>query len=231
LWARWPNFRLREFSPAHIAFVFPILSHANAVQAYRSGVDTFSNIPDGGLFKTALFTYWFICLVVGTSINLVFTTKYVRRLRQWTKVDIGDEEEPAAPSATIVHEMLVESDVHETMSNHTLVSPALLQANEAGSLVRVRRGSRDWRLHGPYVRTRKVTALGFDFMMSEFELREERAELLALVARNAPRTRTRTLSIPMMMKLKGKDGRDLYGTFGGGATPQQSSHKRSSTLL
>jgi hypothetical protein len=149
--------------------------------------------------------------------------------------DEEGEEEPAAPAETMMHEMMLEGNVHETMSNHTLVSPALLQANEAGSLVRVKRGGHNWRLHGPFVRTRNVTALGFDFIMSEMELRQERAELLDWVAKNAPRTRSRTLSIPIMMKLKDreledKDGRDVYGTFSG-AEADERGHKRASTLL
>jgi hypothetical protein len=221
------------------AFVFPLLSHTNAVQAYRSGVDTFSTIPDGSPFKIALFSYWVVCLVAGTALNLFFTAKYVRKLRKWTKVDSDEENEEqlADPAETMMHEMLLESNVHETMSNHTLVSPALLQANEAGSLVRVKRGGHNWRRHGPFVRTRNVTALGFDFIMSEMELRQERAELLDWVAKNAPRTRSRTLSIPIMMKLKDKgdfavDGRDgeVYGSFSG-AEADERGHKRASTLL
>lgn len=229
LWARWPKFRLKEFSPAHVAFVFPLLSHTNAVQAYRSGVDSFSDIPDDSSFKIALYIYWCLLLVVGTIVNLVFTVKYVRRLPQWTKVDIAHEEEPVSASETMVHEMLLESGVHETMSKQ-LVSPALLQANETGGLVRVRRGSEDWRIHGPFVRTRNVRALGFDLIMSESELRQERDELLDWVAKNAPRKRSRTLSIPMMMKLKGKDGKDMYGTFMDD-TASTLGHKRANTLV
>lgn len=66
LWVRWPKFREKPFSPAHMAFVFPILSHTNAVQAYRSGVDSFAGIPDGNSFKIALFSYWVILLIGGT---------------------------------------------------------------------------------------------------------------------------------------------------------------------
>lgn len=256
LYARWPKFSQHQFSPAHIAFVFPILSHTNAVQAYRSGVDAFSTFPPGSPFKIVLYSYWCVCLVVGTTVNLIFTYKYVKRLPKWTKINVTDEEEeepPLAPNETMVHEMLVESNVHETMTSQ-FVSPAVLQANEAGQLVRVRRGSVDWTIHGPYVRTRKVTALGFDLIMSEMELRQERAELLDWVAKNKPRSRSKTLSIPMMMKLTSKyDGMDIYGTFGedvavalleqgrggsggggGGAgnnNPLQLTHSRSKTML
>jgi len=107
------------------------------------------------------------------------------------------------------------------------VSPAVLQANEAGTLVRVRRGTEDYRIHGPYVRTRQVTALGFDPTLDDAELRQERAALLDWVARIPPRTRHRTLSIPMMMKLKNERGEGIYGSFQG--APDKS-HKRSKTM-
>jgi hypothetical protein len=215
LYTRWSQFSQREFSPAHVAFVFPILSHTNAVQAYRSAVNTFSTVPAGSPFKIVLYSYWCVCLVVGTTVNLIFTYKYIKRLPKWTKINVTDEEEPPlAPNETMVYEMLVESNVHETMTSQ-FVSPAVLQANEAGQLVRVRRGSVDWSMHGPYVRTRRVTAFGFDLKMSELELRQERAELLDWVAKNKPRSRSKTLSIPMMMKLTSKyNGMDIYGTFG-----------------
>jgi Voltage-dependent anion channel len=214
LYARWPKFSKHEFSPAHVAFVFPLLSHTNAVQAYRSGINAFSTFPNGGSFKIALYAYWCVCLFAGSIMNLIFTYKYVKCLPKWTKISISDEEPPVAPNETMVHEMLVESNVHETMTSQ-FVSPAVLQANEAGQLMRVRRGTADWMEHGPYVRTRRVTAVGFDLIMSEMELRQERANLLQWVATNKPRCRTRTLSIPMMMRLSSKyDGRDIYGTFG-----------------
>ena len=233
LYARWPKFRHKEFSPAHMAFVFPLLSHTNAVQAYRAGVDSFSNIPVGSPFKIALFTYWFVCLIVGTAVNLIFTAKYVRRLPKWTKVEVGDNESiPVAPSDTIMHEMLEESGVHETMQQ-PLVNAAVLQANEAGSLVRVARGTPDWRAHGSdFVRTRKTPALGFDLVMSEAELRQEQAELLDWVAKNAPKRRKRTVSIPQMMKLF--EGRAVYGSMESTVeanTMTGKGHQRSSTIV
>lgn len=108
------------------------------------------------------------------------------------------------------------------------VSPAVLQANEAGALIRVRRGTEDFERFGPYRRTRQVKALGFDPTMNDAELRQERAALLDWVARNAPRTRNRTLSIPMMMKLKDKNGLDLYGITEGGENERK--HSRSQTM-
>jgi hypothetical protein len=216
LYTRWPQFSKKEFSPAHVAFIFPILSHTNAVQAYRSGVDSFSTMPVGSPFKVSLFTYWFSCLVIGTILNFIFTYKYVVRLPKWTTVDIafrGDEEPPPSPDHTIVHGMLNEGNGAHECLNQTFTSPAVLQANEAGALVRVRRGTEDYDNYGPYVRTRHVTALGFDLTLTEEELRRERAELLDWVAKNAPRTRNRTMSIPQMFKLRAEGDAGAYGTF------------------
>lgn len=242
LWTRWPQFKLKAFSPAHMAFIFPILSHTNAVQAYRAGFDSFSNDPPGSPFRVILYCYWLTCLVIGTILNLVFTYNYVSRLPKWTKISealfLGDTDEiPPSPSHTLVHEMMSVGSYmtpergrrrrnsgipHEILGNFT--SPAVLQANEAGALIRVRRGTEDYEHYGPYVRTRNVSSLGFDLTMTSEELRQEHAELLHWVATNAPRTRHRTLSIPQMFKLRSSDGDDeeagghhgtknIYGTF------------------
>jgi hypothetical protein len=71
------------------------------------------------------------------------------------------------------------------------VSPAILQANETGTLVLTRdeQGVK-------YVRTRKVTALGFEPIMDTIEVDLEREFLLDWVGKNAPRRRHRTLSVP-----------------------------------
>lgn len=63
LWARWPSFKHKNFSPAHMAFVFPLLSHTNAIQAYRAGVDTFAGIPEGSPFKIVV-SYLCYCLML-----------------------------------------------------------------------------------------------------------------------------------------------------------------------
>ena len=213
LYTRWPAFKNKPFSPAHVAFCFPTLSHTNAVQAYRASLISLSPMPPGSLFKKVLFVYWCFFLVVGTILNTVFTIKYILRIPEWTKPDLSGEEAPPAPAHTIVHEMMDETGAHETI-RQPFVSPAVLEASEAGVLVRVKRGTEDYRRHGPFVRTRNITSLGFDLMLSELELREERARLLDWVAKNAPRKRNRTMSVPGVMHLRNKkDGGDVYGTF------------------
>lgn len=72
------------------------------------------------------------------------------------------------------------------------VSPAILQANETGALVLARNSQGDQ----VYRRTRKVTALGFEPIMTELQMDIERDLLLEWVARNPPRRRHRTLSVP-----------------------------------
>ena len=116
-------------------------------------------------------------------------------------------------------------DAREVL-DQPFVSPAVLQANETGTLVRLRRGTEDYRRHGPYVRTHHVTGLSFDPMLTEEELREERTRLLDWVARNAPRTRNQTLSIPAVFKLKNKDGQGIYGSLGN----RNPGHRRNQTM-
>jgi hypothetical protein len=230
--SRWDAFRKKPFSPAHVAFCFPTLSHTNAVQAYRGAVNALSRSPPDSPFKVGLYWYWVAFLLGGTVLNLVFTYMYVRRLPQWTKLDRAGEDEPPAPEDTFVHEMLDGRGAHE-LFDQPFMSPAVLQANEAGALIRVRRGTEDFRIHGPYVRTRKVTALGFDPTMDDDELRRERAELLDWVAKNAPRTRNRTMSNPLILRARGGPDNDggaldiIYGTFGSRSGGGR--HKRSVT--
>jgi len=224
---RWESFRKKPFSPAHVAFCFPVLSHTNAVQAYRGAVNAYSSYPEGGKLKSLIYSYWMIFLLGGTLLNFIFTFKYVRRLPQWTKLNTAGENQPPAPKDTFVHEMLDGSGVHELL-HQPFVNPAVLEANEAGALVRVRRGTEDYKVHGPYVRTRRITSLGFDLMMDDEELRRERAQLLDWVANNAPRARNRTMSNPAI--LQGGESNTLlpnsaYGTF----EASSGRHKRSVT--
>lgn len=226
LWTRWETLTQKPFSPAHLAFGFPTLSHTNAVQAYRSSINAFSSIPRNGSFHMTLYTYWITCLIVGSVVNLVLSYKALVRLPLWTNISITGEDEPPNPSETIMSEML--KDAHEVL-DQPFVSPAVLQANETGTLIRVRRGTEEYRRHGPYIRTRHVASFGFDPTLSLDELRDERARLFDWVARNAPRTRNRTLSIPLFMKLKDKGGQGIYGTFGESELSGQR-HRRSQTM-
>ena len=73
-------------------------------------------------------------LLAGTTVNRIFTYKFVSRLPQWTKVDISGEEAPPAPYETMTHEMLDDRGAHESMFRQQFVSPAVLEANEAGAM-------------------------------------------------------------------------------------------------
>ena len=93
--------------------------------------------------------------------------------------------------------------------------------------MRVRRGTEAYREHGKYIRTRHVTAYGFDLVMTDDELRQERAELLDWVAKNKARPRHKTLSIPHYFKLVPARGQN-YGSIEE-ASPSDS-HRRTQTL-
>jgi hypothetical protein len=231
LWVRWPEFKLKPFSPAHAAFVFPVLSHTNAIQAYRRVVIGFS--LETTTYHRIITGYWLFCLVGGTILNIIFTSKYVSRLPKWTNFDTASEEvsgdespvhPPPEPDETIVHELWAGTRTHEAL-REPFSNPAVLQANEAGILVRRRRGTEDYFHKGPYVRSRNIPSIGFDPILTQEELRKERAELLDWVAKKNPRQRNKTMSIP-------------YGTFlvGGETHSQiqpnlQSSHRRTQTDL
>eukprot|EP00529_Nitzschia_sp_RCC80_P011320 CAMPEP_0113521452 /NCGR_PEP_ID=MMETSP0014_2-20120614/44648_1 /TAXON_ID=2857 /ORGANISM="Nitzschia sp." /LENGTH=615 /DNA_ID=CAMNT_0000419413 /DNA_START=470 /DNA_END=2315 /DNA_ORIENTATION=+ /assembly_acc=CAM_ASM_000159 len=210
---RWDEFKLKPFSPAHAAFVFPVLSHTNAIQSYRRVVIGFALQPS--LYHTVITAYWILCLVGGTLLNFIFTTKYANRLPKWTNFDQklaedveGDDESlqvsPPDPDDTIVHELWADTTAHEAL-REKFSNPAVLQANEAGILVRRRRGTEDYYQKGPYARSRNVPSIGFDPTLSLEELRKERAELLDWVVKNNPRQRHKTMSIPAI---------GGYGTFG-----------------
>ena len=182
---RWNTIVNKPFSPAHAAFVFPCLSHANAIQAYRGAVDAFSTIPPGSAFKKILFCYWMVFLVGGTIVCFVFSIKFFRRLPMWTLFQVeGADKEPPAPNETHIADVV---SIGERWRNQKYTSPAVLQANETGGLVRRRRGTQDGR--GAFVRTRNLTALGFDPALSLAELENEIEILLAEVERNPPRPR------------------------------------------
>ncbi len=185
LWVRWDVIRSKSFSPAHAAFPFPLLAHVNAIQAYRSAVDTFSTPSES--FKRILYAYWLFMLLVGTCLTVVITCLFLYYLPIWTYVDVTDEVEPPAPNETVMAE-IINKGFFEGFQQR-FVSPAVLQANETGALVRDASS-------GNYVRTRRIAALGFNPTMSWSEMNEARETLLDWVYKNPPRHRHNTLSVP-----------------------------------
>jgi len=190
LLVRWKDFRKLPFSPAHAAFCVPTLSHANAIQAYRAAVNSFSDLPAGHWFKECLYAYWVTVLIGGTIVTVLISTKFLACLPAWTHIDTEGEIEPPAPYETAMTSSNLIS-TGETLVQ-PFVSPAILQANETGTLVL----SRNDRGHQVYKRTRKVTALGFEPIMSELQMDIERELLLDWVGKHPPRRRHRTLSVP-----------------------------------
>jgi hypothetical protein len=197
---RWSEFRKLQFSPAHIAFCVPTLSHANAVQAYRASVNSFSTLPKDSPFRIFLWWYWIIVLMAGTTLTFTIAGKFLWKLPEWTHIDTEGEIEPPAPykTAMTLSNMI---STRETMVQ-SFVSPAVLQANETGALIY----SRDEQGNQQYVRSRKVTALGFEPMMNVIDMEREREVLLQWVGQHR---RHRTLSVP---------GIDfIYATVGSGS--------------
>ena len=191
LWMRWTEFRKKEFSPAHAAFCFPVLSHANAIQAYRGAIYSFSDIHPRTWRMLILYTYWVTVLVAGTIATIYITAKYLYCLPRWTNLDLEGEEEPPPPDETILHRHNMVT-AGETL-RQPFVSPAVLQSNETGILV-LTRDSEDGRQ--TYKRTRRLPALGFEPTMNWSEMERERDVLLKWVGENSPRRRRRTLSVP-----------------------------------
>ena len=189
---------------AHAAFCFPTLAHTNAIQAYRSALNTFSDLSQASPFKVCLYIYWVMMLSLGTIATAVITAKFFYMLPTWTNIDVSNEEEPPAPyetSFTLQHMIATGETLQQSF-----VSPAILQANETGALVMVPRGSG----RGRYIRTRQLTALGFEPTMNLTEMNREREVLLDWVGKHPPRRRTQTLSVP------GVDFNYGYGDFGRG---------------
>jgi hypothetical protein len=77
LWVRWNDFKKLPFSPAHAAFCVPTLSHANAIQAYRGSLDSFSTLPAGSPFRVCLYTYWVLVLAAGTIVTCWISVKFL----------------------------------------------------------------------------------------------------------------------------------------------------------
>lgn len=188
---RWGDFKKRNFSPAHAAFCFPTLSHANAIQAYRAAINSFSKVPLGSGLKITLYIYWVVVLAVGTILTIWITIKFFWNLPNWTNIDVEDEREPPAPYET---SMILNNVIANGESLvQPFVSPAVLQANETGALVKVRgEGGRQ-----KFVRTRKIPALGFEPTMGWDEMERERELLMEWVGKHPPRRRhNSSLSVP-----------------------------------
>eukprot|EP00934_Nitzschia_sp_Nitz4_P006878 Nitzschia sp. Nitz4//scaffold17_size182527//147575//151746//NITZ4_001877-RA/size182527-snap-gene-0.302-mRNA-1//-1//CDS//3329539409//6868//frame0 len=226
LYGRWGEFYKREFSPAHAAFCFPVLSHANALQAYRGAIISFSDIHPHSWRMIILYSYWFGVLLSGTVATVWITARFLLCLPKWTNLDLSDEEEPPKPSETIL-QMRDLLTAGETM-NQPFVSPAVLQANETGALVLASSGPDGARR---YVRTRRLRALGFEPTMEWSEMQEERELLLEWVGKNPPKRRHRTLSVPGVDFSYGAGfGTGNSGVYGSmSASPQTLPRRRADT--
>mmetsp|Transcript_48736 Transcript_48736/g.117904 ORF Transcript_48736/g.117904 Transcript_48736/m.117904 type:complete len:1355 (-) Transcript_48736:1567-5631(-) len=225
---RWADFSKRKFSPAHAAFAFPTLSHANAIQAYRGAVMSFAGIPSRTWPFFILDAYWLVVLIGGTVATFWICGKFLYHLPEWTAPDLMDEEEPPAPYDTLLSQKdMVTVGDHLTQP---FVSAAIIQANETGALI-MARNRRDGTIR--YVRTRRVGALGFEPTMNWSEMQEEAEVLLEWVGKHPPRRRHRTLSVPGIDFSYGASaqpfGTGNIGVYGTMSSDQQA-HNRNMTL-
>ncbi len=206
--ARWDSFSKKSFSPAHAAFCFPTLAHTNAIQNYRSAILGFSELQLNRTFMKAINIYWIIFLCGSTIATVIISAKFFYMLPSWTEVDVDGEIEPPAPNETQMANVILAGQTFR----QDFVSPAVLQANEVGALIRVpgRTGER-----AQYKRTRRVTALGFEPIMELMELNAEREALLNWVRDNPPRQRKRTLSVPGITSNIANFGSNNQGIYNG----------------
>mmetsp|Transcript_20862 Transcript_20862/g.25828 ORF Transcript_20862/g.25828 Transcript_20862/m.25828 type:complete len:503 (+) Transcript_20862:503-2011(+) len=200
---RWKDFRDKEFSPAHASFCAPLLSHVNAVQAYRGVVNKFgTRVPSGGALKLLLYNYWLLTLIIGTVLTFCITYEFVRRVPEWVNPEIDDDEIPPEPNETLIAKIITEGSAQDQIVQ-PYTSAAILQANETGTLLRVMRGHEDELGGRRYVRSRRVPSMGFDPTLNWRELDLERELMLDYVMNHAPRSRSRTLSFPHLFGGRG----------------------------
>lgn len=146
---------------------------------------SFSTLRPNHPYLIFVLSYWFFFLFCGSVLSLYVVTKYFSSLGKWVQPDLEDEEEPPAPNETLMSELI--STTGDEM-RQVLISPAVLQANETGLLIKLK--------NDEYRRTRRIPALGFTPALNWSEMQRERELLLDYVAKNPPRQRQRTLSVP-----------------------------------
>ena len=151
---------------------------------------SFSDLPSDCTLLMGLYTYWIAALLIGTCVTLYVSSRFLICLPKWTHLDLEGEIEPPAPYETAMALTNMVSTGDAVVQ--PFVSPAILQANETGTLVL----TRDAAGKQKYLRTRKVTASGFEPIMGFIEMERERELLLDWVGKHAPRRRHRTLSVP-----------------------------------
>ena len=211
---RWKKFREKEFSPAHIGFCAPLVSHANAMQAYRAALNKFSvTPPDIPPMASLLFSvhcdgHASFFLLISSFLRLhahMFNRFQIWLYRYWTLSLI---------SGTVLIVIMtwkffiflpkwcqidVEDDEIPPEPEETIVT-RLLQKGEARDEINqdfvsaavlqanesgaLVRVLRDGKMK--YVRSRRMPSMGFDPIMNTSELTSERDRLLQSVAYAAP---------------------------------------------
>ena len=171
------------------AFACPQLTHANAIQSYRTALNSFSSLKSNHPYRIFITYYWILFLFLGTILSIYISVKYLYKLRIWVQqVSLDEEEEeiePPAPNETIICNLL-------TIGDHFIssyVSPAILQANETGLLYKkkFRKNNND---DNNYKRTKRIFATGFIPVLNSNEIVQEYQLLLDYVANHPPPSST-----------------------------------------
>ncbi len=105
---------------------------------------------------------------------MILTYKFLKNLPSWCQIyEVEDELAPLPGEENILTRLLQEGETAPDEMNQHFVSAAVLQANEAGGLVRV---LRDGEMK--IIRSRRMPSMGFDLTMNKEELTSERDRLL-----------------------------------------------------
>ena len=119
--SRYKSFRQKEFSPAHLSFCAPLVSHTNALQVYRSSLDAFTSPTSEIIFKLLLYRYWVFSLICGTLLVFVMTWKFCVHLPNWCHLNVEHDELPPEPEHTLVTKLLQDGSAGDSMKQILLV--------------------------------------------------------------------------------------------------------------
>ena len=225
LYVRWPDFKRREFSPAHVAFCFPTLSHANSIQVRSWCLIVFNCFVFIALFSLMQIVFVFHnILVIKAYRGAVksFSDIPSRSWRMfvldayWITVLVGGTVITVWYCSKFMY-MLPEwtspdlSDEEEPPAPYEtlLYQQRMVTAGDSLAQTFVSPAILQANETGAlilsrsaadgtlrYVRTRRVRALGFEPTMNWSEMQEEEDVLLDYVGKHPPKRRHRTLSVP-----------------------------------
>jgi hypothetical protein len=156
---RWDALRRHPFSPAHAAFCFPSVAHANAVASFHKFLyDTRMPVivpPPPQI----LYFYLVTVVAVASAITIVVVAMFFLKLKGWVDIDITGIEEVAD---TLSVRALIGAEENDELEE-LAVDTALLRAYENGTLVVARQGDEDGNARNLLVRT-KLSSPSYGFV-------------------------------------------------------------------